>query len=313
MTGQKKFLFISSDYELSKTVKQILKGAKIDVIIAQNHLQGIGILDKTNAQVALVPAQSTNISGLEFAKIIREREKDSRSQKYIILYYNDQEKNEIINFSEQFVDDLIEYPFFEPELKWRVIRGFNYLEKIQSLTDGLVKKADILSNVGFFFVLESEINRIIRHNSNFSILIIYLYQFEEIVLNFGDKWKNWIEENFLKFLRSKLRIYDSIAILKENFYGIICPDTNMKELKGLDKRIRNEYVAFFRRLKELGIPDKPRISHCGISVCIKSPNVKVRDVRDLVRSWLDEVINEGLNEELFLAYEFYEHGPELVG
>lgn len=313
MREKKKLLFVSPDAELSNTVKQLLSELGIDVIVAQNHLQGLGILDKTNAQIALIPVANTNINGIDFAKIIREREKDSTVQKYIILYGNEDEKNDIINLSGQYVDDFVDYPFFEPELKWRVTRGFNYLSKIKAIVNVQHKSAELLSPDGFFFVLESEINRIVRHNSNFSIMIVSLIQFDEIVINLGEKWKSWIEENFLQYIKKKLRIYDKLSVLKENFYGILCPDTDIKGLKGLDKRIRNEYVSFFQKLRELGISETPLITHCGIAVCMKERNVNIKNVVEWVKEWTLEIIDEGCREDLFLEYEFNEDGPELIG
>ena len=313
MPDRKKLLFICEDNELAYTVKQSLDSQKFTVITAQNHLQAITIMDKTHVDVIIAPAHETNMGGLEFVKLLRAKEDDyAISKRYLILYGDEDTRDEVFR-SNLLVDDFLLYPFYEPELIWRTKRGFNYITQIQ----GLFQKLSIDSNTntltpdGFYLVLESEINRISRHTRNFSLLLITISNLDDMLLNFGKDWQEWIEKKFLMHLKNNLRNYDQLSKLDTNMYVVLIPDADYNSLKGLDKRLKKEYESFFSELKNMGLIEDLQIVHRGISIGIVQSVNKKDEVLAYVKQWLTKEKREDDPKDEFMVCTFSEFGPEV--
>lgn len=324
MVVMKKVLFISNDMELSRTVRQSLDNMEITIIVAQSHLQGITILDKTHVDVIIAPIYETNMGGLEFVKFLRSKENDYVvSKKYIILYGDEDARDEVFS-SNLAVDDFLLYPFYEPELIWRTKRGFYHITQIQNLFQKLSinNNTNTLTPEGFYGVLENEINRISRHTKNFSLLLITINNLEDILLNFGKDWQRWIEKKFLLYLKNNLRNYDRISKLDNNLrriskldnniYVVFIPDANYDSLKGLDKRLKREYKSFFSELKKMGLTEDLKIVHRGISIKLVVDINKKDDIFAYVKEWLAKKRDEEPTKDELIMCTFSEFGPEIM-
>ena len=313
MPERKKLLFICEDKELAHTVKQSLDNQIFTVITAQSHLQAITIMDKTDVDVIIAPAYETNIGGLEFVKFLRSKESDYViPKKYLILYGDEDTRDEVFR-SNLLVDDFLLYPFYEPELIWRTKRGFNYITQIQDLFQKLSidSNTNTLTPDGFYLVLESEINRISRHTRNFSLLLITISNLDDMLLNFGKDWQEWIEKKFLMHLKNNLRNYDQLSKLDTNMYVVLIPDADYNSLKGLDKRLKKEYESFFSELKNMGLTEDLQIVHRGISIGIVQSVNKKDEVLAYVKQWLTKEKREDDPKDEFMVCTFSEFGPEV--
>ncbi len=313
MEEQKKILFICPDDEVMDTVKESLVKHYINLIPATTHLKGISILDKTQLDVIIAPVLETNLDGLEFTRLIRNREENTIfPRSYIILYGDENTKDDVFQ-SELQIDDFLSYPFYEPELIWRIKRAFSSINHFRLLTERLSveKDSNTLTPEGFFLTLESEINRISRHTRHFSVLFIFLNNVQDLIINYGKTWEKWIEKHFLKHLTKTLRSYDRICKLTEDKYIVLIPDADITSLQGLDKRLKKEYEKFFQELREIGISQYPLIIHKGISIAIKDPIIKKHEVLEYIKNWLDEQIEGQTNEDELIACTFHSYGPEI--
>ena len=310
----KKVLFICSDNELSHTVIHSFDNMEITVIVAQSHLQGITILDKTHVDVIIAPVYETNMGGVEFVKFLRSKEEDNVVPKKFIILYGDEDARDEIFSSNLAVDDFLLYPFYEPELVWRTKRGFYHITQIENLFQKLSidNNTNTLTSEGFYMVLENVISRICRHTRSFSLLIITIINLDDILLNFGKDWQGWIEKNFLIYLKNNLRNYDQISKLDNNMYVILVPDATYDSLKGLDKRLKKEYNSFFSELKKMGITQDLKIVHRGISIKILKEMIKKDDVFAFVKEWLSKKRAEQPKKDEFILCTFSEFGPEIV-
>lgn len=313
MPDRKKLLFICEDNELAYTVKQSLDNKKFTVITAQNHLQAITIMDKTHVDVIIAPVYETNMGGLEFVKLLRTKEDDYVIPKRYLILYGDEDTRDEVFRSNLLVDDFLLYPFYEPELIWRTKRGFNYITQIQDLFQKLSidSNTNTLTPDGFYLVLESEINRISRHTRNFSLLLITISNLDDMLLNFGKEWQEWIEKKFLMHLKNNLRNYDQLSKLDTNMYVVLIPDADYNSLKGLDKRLKKEYESFFSELKNMGLTEDLQIVHRGISIGIVQSVNKKDEVLAYVKQWLTKEKREDDPKDEFMVCTFSEFGPEV--
>ncbi len=199
-------MVICQDNELAYTVKQILENQKLTVITAKNHLQGIAILDKTNVEIIIAPVFQTNMDGLEFAKFLRTKEDNQLIPKRYLILFGDEDSRDKVFQSTLNIDDFLIYPFYEAELLWRVKRGINLIDQMEFLFQRLSidSNTNTLTTDGFYIVLESEINRISRHTKDFSLLLIYINNLEDIVINYGKDWRTWIEKKLFDPLEKKI-------------------------------------------------------------------------------------------------------------
>ncbi len=313
MEGKKRLLFISSQEEVFKAVHMSLSCIEVDVAFSRGHLRGLTILDNTKFDIVLAQAKETDIDGLEFAKLLRDREsKGLYPENYIILFGDDKIKDEVFSSSHD-VDDFILYPFYGPELIWRVKRGLFYLQRLTQIKQDLIvdPSTDLLTPEGFFINLKNEINRTSRHRGFFSVLIIILRELGEVKLNFGDEWTEWIQKSFTEHLKNILRNYDDISKLQDNKFIILASDTDYTGLNGLANRLRKEYEFFFQELKRIGISKVPDIVHCGIAVCINNSMVKREMIFDYVREWIYEQIRNTCTEDELIKCIVTEQGPEI--
>ncbi len=305
-------LLISPEEEILNTMKQGLAPVGLTPVLARGHLHGLALLDEIRFEIIVATVQETDIDGLEFTKLVRDREKkDFYPENYIVLFGREAHREAIIS-SPQEIDDFLIYPFHESEFIWRIKRGMRIKEKIKRLEEKLIYDpfSETLTAEGFLLSLKNEINRSLRHRGYFSILTIRLKYSDLMVLNFGQDWKLWLEKTFISHIKKRLRNYDKLGRFRDNIYLLLAPDTDYRGLEGLDKRLRKEYSLFFQEVEEMGLGTEVKVIHCGICVEMDMDISFRGDAYEQLYKWIEKHVQGECEEDYLFKGVLTEEGLE---
>lgn len=208
------------------------------------------------------------MDGVELCEKIRALEKAEYT--YFILLTTKTEKKDIIEGLESGADDFIVKPFDHEELKSRVKIGKRIIRLEQKIIQ--IANTDYLTGVfnrrAFMKRLEQEVNRSVRHNKGFSLIITDIDHFKNINDSHGHQAGDLVLQKFAGKLSEISRSYDFVGRYGGEEFIICLPETSAEQAGLIAERMRWEIAGF-----EMNLPDNASktvrvTASFGIASCV---------------------------------------------
>lgn len=253
-----KVLIADDDSAFRQMIRVSLEAENFEVVEAEDGQQCIEKTLKENPQVILMDIVMPNMDGLKACNILR----NMVSTKYtpiIFLTIRSEVEDKLEGF-ECGADDYLPKPFDPSELCARIkailIRTMTIKNKIETLetlyqrvssaNEELRKQVIIdeltkLYNYGYFIKrMEEEVNRCIRYNRHFTIILFDLDDFARINANYSHQFGDRVLREIGFILMNLLRGIDIVARYGGEEFIALLPETDLEGARSVAKRIQNK-------------------------------------------------------------------------
>lgn len=238
---------IADDDIISRAVvKALLLKWGYDVLEAGDGIQAWDILkEKDSPQLILLDWMMPGIDGLELCR--RLRQLDNNTYHYIILLTGRDSKEDIIGGLNAGADDYITKPFMPEELEVRLRVGRRISDLQQSLNEALEVQryqaqhdllTGIFNHAKILNILEKELYRANRQNSNLAVIMGDLDHFKKVNDSYGHVAGDAVLVEVALRMKNNIRLYDSIGRYGGEEFLLVLPGCSTEEAIIIANRIR---------------------------------------------------------------------------
>jgi diguanylate cyclase (GGDEF)-like protein len=236
-------VLIAEDNAVSaKILQKNIENWGYEVVMAQNGEKAWQVYQKEKIRLAVLDWMMPKISGIKLCQQIRENNHQEENQDYtyiILLTAKDQQKDLIRGFSAG-ADDYITKPFNHLELKARLKTGKRIIDlqkqlEEQASRDGLT---GLWNRKRMYRILDKEINRAVRTDQNFAVIMIDIDGFKKINDTYGHLSGDAVLQEISLRLRKNVRSYDEIGRYGGDELLIILPNCDAAKAKNIAERLR---------------------------------------------------------------------------
>lgn len=239
-------VLIADDDIISRAVvKALLLKWGYEVLEAEDGNQAWDILrEKDSPHLVLLDWMMPGIDGLELCK--RLRQSGDNTYHYIILLTGRDSKKDIIGGLNAGADDYITKPFMPEELEMRLRVGRRILDLQQSLKEALEVQryqaqhdllTGILNHAEILNILEKELDRARRQNSNLAIIMGDLDHFKKVNDTYGHVAGDAVLVEVAARMKNNIRLYDSAGRYGGEEFLLVLPGCNTEEAIIIANRI----------------------------------------------------------------------------
>lgn len=239
-------ILVADDDVISRTVvKTLLSQWGYMVLEADDGIQAWDILrEKDSPQLILLDWMMPGLDGLELCRRLRQTE--DNTYRYIILLTGRDSKKDIIGGLSAGADDYITKPFVSEELEVRLRVGKRIIDLQQSLSNALntlryQAQHDLLTGIynhtKILKILEKEIYRAKRQNSNLSIIMGDLDHFKKVNDTYGHIAGDAVLMETASRMKNSIRLYDSIGRYGGEEFLLVLPGCDNREALVIASRI----------------------------------------------------------------------------
>ena len=251
-------LIADDDSAFRKMIKISLEAENFEVLEAEDGQQCIEKTLKENPQVILMDILMPQMDGLKACSILRNMV-SSRNIPIIFLTVKSEVENKLEGF-ECGADDYLPKPFDPSELCARInailtrtttmkskLENLETLyQKVSSVNEELRKQVIVdeltrLYNYKYFVKrMEEEVNRCIRYNRHFTLLMFDLDDFARINSHYGHQFGDRVLREIGFILMNLLRGIDIVARYGGEEFIALLPETEIEGAKSVADRIQNK-------------------------------------------------------------------------
>lgn len=264
---KEKILIIEPDQALAGEVVDALSDTGAELTVVDSHFKGLAMLEDDQFSLVLVSADNSGIDGLEFCRIFRKRQEESKKDlSYLIILGQEWQKVAICE-NQADAHDFLARPFLDCELKWRISAGLKTVQAMRSLRDliYLDSETGVLNKLGLKKALKEEVNRLGRKKAWLSVAVVDFQRRDWLEVSHGKEVVSWIKIRVFKHLRESLRNYDQVAQIDGERICIISGDCDYHCFTGLFNRIDSGLKSLDCSFPTMQQPD---ITLTGIVKCI---------------------------------------------
>lgn len=242
-------VLIADDDQITRSVgKALLLKWGYEVVEAEDGEQAWNILEQEDSpRLVVVDWMMPGMDGPELCR--RLRETGDKSYHYIILLTSRDSKEDIIGGLNAGADDYITKPFMPQELEVRLRVGGRILALQESLQEALEVQryqaqhdplTGILNHGEILRVLEQEIARSDRHNTNLAIIMGDLDHFKRVNDTYGHVAGDAVLVEVANRMKKSIRLYDAIGRYGGEEFLILLPGCREDEALIIGNRILNK-------------------------------------------------------------------------
>lgn len=181
-----------------------------------------------------------NMTGIELCTHIRAMKKSRYT--YFIVLTTKAEKQDVIEGLQAGADDFLIKPFDQNELRYRLKIG----ERIIRLEHRILELANtdaltgMLNRRAFMERVEHEIQRSLRENTSFALIMVDIDYFKKINDRFGHQAGDLVLQKFSERLTESSRPYDIVARYGGEEFIVCVPGADGFEAELIAKRLRQK-------------------------------------------------------------------------
>lgn len=278
-------------------LKKVLEKENYDIVCAENGKDALAIIANNTPDLVILDIVLPDIDGFEICKRIRN---NNKLVSLPVLFYSAIKTiDDKLLGLEMGASDFLSKSADQRELLARIKNLLKAKEKVDSAIS--FSFYDSVTNAYSPEYLEHRINeecvRSSRYKRDFSCMLMGIDNFKVINnilgLNTGDRMLKKIAE----LLRKNIRRPDEVCRYKDDEFGVIMPETNLRSAFALAERIRD----FMASSEELRAECTLKLTvSCGVS----QYNSALRDQKKLinqVKQALKQAKSEGRNKTQFYS------------
>ncbi|MGI5878984.1 MAG: GGDEF domain-containing protein [Syntrophomonadaceae bacterium] len=242
-----KVLVADDDQITRKVVRALLNKWGYEAVEAEDGDQAWQILQQDDApRLILADWIMPGIDGPELCRRLRIR--SDSSYHYIILLTSRDSKEDIVGGLNAGADDYITKPFMTQELEVRLRIGVRILELQQSLQESLELQryqarhdplTGILNHGEILRILEQEIERSRRQNSDLAVIMGDLDHFKKVNDTYGHVAGDAVLVEVAQRIRNNIRLYDTVGRYGGEEFLLVLPGCSAEEGWQIGRRILN--------------------------------------------------------------------------
>jgi diguanylate cyclase (GGDEF)-like protein len=181
-----------------------------------------------------------HMDGLELCRKIRQMERTGYI--YFIILTAKGRKEDLIESLEAGADDFLIKPFDREELKCRTRTGERIIEMEQRIlklaaTDSLT---GVLNRRAFFERMEQGINKSLRENTSFSLILTDIDYFKKVNDRYGHQTGDMVLQKFPEKLLNSSRPYDFAGRYGGDEFVICLPGVDISQSGSVVERMRSK-------------------------------------------------------------------------
>ncbi|MDD3852837.1 MAG: diguanylate cyclase [Syntrophomonadaceae bacterium] len=241
-------VLIADDDQISrKVVRALLVKWGFEAVEAADGDQAWQILQEDDApRLVLADWMMPGMDGPELCRCLRE--KSESSYHYIILLTSRDSKEDIVDGLNAGADDYITKPFMPQELEVRLRIGARILELQQSLQEALELQryqaqhdplTGILNHGEILRILEQELERSCRQNSDLAIIMGDLDHFKKVNDTYGHVAGDAVLVEVAQRIKNNIRLYDAAGRYGGEEFLLVLPGCSEEEALQIGRRILN--------------------------------------------------------------------------
>ncbi len=251
-----KVLIVEDDPMSRRLLESFLKDWGYEVISMPDGVQAWEIMRHAEAPSMVISDwMMPAMDGPELCEKIRGMDRPDYT--YFILLTAKGNKKDIIEGLESGADDFIVKPFDKQELRSRVKIG----ERIIKLERRIIHMANtdfltgVLNRRAFMQRMEEEVNRSLRENKSFSVILMDIDYFKKVNDRHGHQAGDRVLERLACELSKSTRSYDFVGRYGGEEFIICLPDSGMEMSVQIAERMRIKIEAL--RISLPGDKDPP--------------------------------------------------------
>ncbi len=236
---KQRILVVEPDPGIGEEVVTHLESWDMEPVWVQTHFRALSQLEENDFSLVVVSIEDTGIDGLEFCRILRQRQRQYRlDYVYLILLGRSWHRVSICE-SRVDADDFIIHPFLDCELKWRVATGLQrFLEHVKNQRIAqLDPRTGVLNEKGLSRVLYQEVNRIGRKQGRLSVAVLDFKNRDWMEVSLGETLTRWAKDEVLISIKDLLRNYDQVGRTKQDKICIVSGDNSLDGIKDMLRRV----------------------------------------------------------------------------
>jgi len=219
--------------------------------------------EENSPRLVILDWMMPGMEGIEICRKIRENAKSKDQYTYVTLLTAKESKENIVTGMDAGADDYITKPFDQHELRVRVRAGQRIVQLqselleakkdllLQSRTDPLT---GVLNRRAILSLIESELSRSKRENSNISISMLDLDHFKKINDTYGHLLGDAVLRDCINRVGNSIRKYDSIGRFGGEEFIVVLPGSAQKDALCIAERIRTSIIEKDVNVDDVSIP-----------------------------------------------------------
>ena len=241
-----KVLIAEDDNVTLRMLEKSVTDMGFEVVSCKNGLDAWKTIQSENSPNLLVlDVMMPDMDGIKICRKIREQAKEPYT--FIILLTSKGDRDDFVNGMEAGADDYIIKPFNHNELRVRLNAGKRIVElneELLSVRDDLEKQATHDKLTGLYNrhymvdILESELLRAMRYQSDLSCLILDLDNFKTVNDTFGHNFGDLVLREFSAGLEQNVRSTDIPIRYGGEEFMVLLPSTGISGAKKIAEKIR---------------------------------------------------------------------------
>ncbi|MBU4304060.1 MAG: diguanylate cyclase [Candidatus Omnitrophica bacterium] len=276
-------------------LKKVLENVNYEVSYAENGNSALSLLEKDTPDMVILDILLPDIDGFEVCKRIRAND---RFLTLPILFYSAiRTTDDKLLGLEMGASDFLSKSADERELLIRIKNLLKTKSKIDtainsSLVDSIT---NVYSSQYFQHRIHDECIRSRRYKRDLSCMIVDVDNFKTINTTFGYQTGNRVLRKIADLVRQNIRSADEVCRYKEDEFGVLLPETNLRDAFSVAERVR-QFMALSDAIRTECTVDLT--VSCGISYFSND----VKDMTDLVAQAtlaLRQAKMEGRNQTRF--------------
>lgn len=278
-------------------IKNILEKEKYEVLYAENGKDALSIIENNTPDLVILDIVLPDIDGFEVCKRIRNN--NNLVSLPILFYSAIKTIDDKLLGLEMGASDFLSKSADERELLARIKNLIKAKKKVDSAIS--FSFFDTMTNVYSPKYLEHRINeeciRSGRYKRDFSCMLMGIDNFKVINNTLGVITGDRMLKKVAELLVKNIRSADEVCRYKDDEFGVIMPETNLRSAYAMAERIR-EFMATSEELRS-ECTLKMTVS-CGVS----QYNSELKDAKKLInqiKQALSQAKSEGRNKTQFYS------------
>lgn len=276
-------------------LKKILEREKYTVVYAENGKTALSLVESNDLDLVILDIVLPDIDGFEVCKRIRN---DNRFISLPVLFYSAIKTiDDKLLGLEMGASDFLSKSADERELLVRI----RNLLKAKGKIDSAISSSfyDSVTNVHspqyFQHRLEDECTRSRRYKRDLSCLMIDVDNFKVVNNTFGYPAGDRVLKKVAELVAKNIRLADEVCRYKEDEFGVLLPETNLRGAYALAERVR-QFMALSDDLR----------AECSLNITVSCGVTQfsndIKNVKELItqaNQALTEAKQDGRNQTKF--------------
>ncbi len=278
-------------------LKKILEKEKYEVIYSENGKDALSIVENNTPDLVILDIVLPDIDGFEVCKRLRNNNKLISLP--VLFYSAIKTIDDKLLGLEMGASDFLSKSADERELIARIKNLLKAKRKIDSaISSSFYDPLTAVHSPQYFeHRIKEECNRSLRYKRDFSCMLMGVDNFKIINNNFGLSTGDRMLKKIAELLVKNIRSADEVCRYKDDEFGVIMPETNLRGAFAIAERIRNFISSSDELRSECSL--KLTVS-CGVSQYsseLKDPQKLLNQAKQALK----QAKNEGRNKTQFYS------------